>query len=146
MTSVPHTPPQGTHGQNTSSQGALSSVQNLTRAKTLTRFKKSHYKIKKTDPKSELLGPCALTYSTVSGRERGLRHRDSSGAAFQEGGCARSSRLKLVSEGLHLLPPKLVSCRQRSLHSSALSVLSPTMQLSSQSVLATLSKNRGFEK
>ena len=144
MTSVQHTLPQGTHGQNTSSQGALSSVQNLTRAKTLTRFKKSHYKIKKTDPKSELLGPCALTYSTVLGSERGLRHRDSLGAAFQEGGCARSSRLKLVSKGLHLQSYSLF--QTRSFHSLALSVLSPTMQLSSQDILATftLSKNKCF--
>ena len=68
-------------------------------------------------------------------------------ATFQEGGCT-ALRLKLISERLHLLPQQLVSSRQRSSNSLVLSVLSPTMQLSSQGILATLnlSKNRGFEK
>lgn len=107
----------------------MSSVQNLTKAKTLTRFKKSHYKIKKTDPRVS----CWLVRSDVQYSVRGERAAAGTryGAAFQEGGCARSSRLKLVS-GVYLRLQSYSLFQTRSSHSLALSVLSPTIQLSSK--------------
>lgn len=128
--------------------GSKSSVQNLTKANTLICFKNLTTKSKRLIQRAELLHSFIMMYSTVLGSEHGLVNQDALNGNVSGRRLYCSSRLKLISERLHLLPQKLVSSRQRSLNSLVLSVLSPTMQLSSQGILATLnlSKNRGFEK
>lgn len=150
---VARTPSPGAHGHSGPVHhrgGSQRAVPNLSKSEYTTlkkKKKKSHYKIKKIDQRAESLrsfqedtqlgaggglGPgCARR--PVSGRRLGALPAETS----QQGSARPNLRGWLRS----LLKTKV-------LNGLVLSVLSTTMQFSSQGILATLnlSKNRGFWK